>query len=392
MKKIRVAFFAEILIEDLDGAVRTMFHLINRINKTRFDYLFVYGVGPAQIGDFESVKIPSIALPVNATYSLALPVLAQSRLKRKLREFTPDVVHIATPSLLGNFGLNYATQNRLPVITIYHTHFISYLDYYLKYTPFLIDSIRNRMAESHKAFYNRCDKIYVPSVSIRNELVAIGINGTKARIWKRGIDTALFNPSKRNDSLMQRLTGNNNPSVLFASRLVWEKNLETLFGIYDGLQNGDAPVNLIIAGDGTARQDCELRMPNAFFLGSTDQDYLATLYASADVFIFPSVSEAYGNVVAEAMASGLPCVIADGGGSKDFVEHGVNGFKCQPYNAADYVEKINLLLQDSTLRSRFASRGLIGSRLLNWDNLALEYFNDVIALADNSLSINVQSA
>jgi glycosyltransferase involved in cell wall biosynthesis len=381
MKNIRVAFFAEILTDDFDGAVRTMFQLIKRINNAEFQYLFIYGVGPDLIEGHESLKIPAIALPVNTTYSIALPVLAQSRLKRKLRDFAPDVVHISTPSLLGGFALNYAIQNHLPTISIYHTHFISYVDYYFKHTPFLISGIKNKLTGSLKAFYNRCDKVYIPAESIRQELLETGIDRDRMQIWKRGIDTALFSPGKKDPRVMIAISGNKKPTILFASRLVWEKNLETLFSIYDELQLRNFPVNFLIAGDGTARKDCEERMPKAIFTGKVDHQRLSVLYASADVFLFPSVTETYGNVVLEAMSSGLPCVIADGGGSKDFIEQGLNGFKCSPNDAIDYVDKIELILSDLHLRDQFINEGLACSQQLSWDKLARQYFADIRLLA-----------
>ena len=372
-----MAFFADILVEDFDGAVRTIYQLIKRIDTARFEFLFIYGAGPDKILGFDGVKVPTVTLPINTSYSVALPVLAKNRLNAKLRGFAPDVIHISTPSFLGNFGLDYANRNGLPAISIYHTHFISYVDYYFKHAPVLIKSLKQRIAKGHKSFYNRCDKVYVPSDSIKAELCQMGIYPGKMKIWKRGIDTHLFSPHKRDRALLQRLTGNTSPTIIFASRLVWEKNLETLFNIYDLAQAKNMAVNFLIVGDGSAREACEGRMPGAFFTGKIDHQYLSTLYASADVFLFPSVSEAYGNVVVEAMASGLPCVIADGGGSKDFIDQGINGFKCEPYNAADYLEKIQLILNSKILSIQLSAEGLKISRQLSWEQLAYTYFEDV---------------
>lgn len=381
MRKIKVAFFADILVEDFDGAVRTMFQLIKRIDTVKYEYLFIYGAGPNKLLGFDSLKLPSMPLPINTSYSIALPVLAQKSLHKKLRAFAPDVIHIATPSFLGNFGLDYANRNGLPVISIYHTHFISYVDYYFKHVPVLIKGLKKRIAKGHKSFYNRCDKVYVPSESIKGELCEMGVYPAKMKIWKRGIDTRLFSPYKRGLNFIQRLTGNENPTIIFASRLVWEKNLETLFAIYDLVREKGLRVNLLIAGDGTARKACEERMPGAIFTGKIAHSYLSILYASADVFLFPSVSETYGNVVAEAMASGLPCVIADGGGSRDFIEQGVNGFKCSPYDAAHYVAKIELILNNKLFSAQLAAEGLQRSKELSWEQLAQTYFEDVSSLA-----------
>ncbi|RYY34491.1 MAG: glycosyltransferase family 1 protein, partial [Sphingobacteriaceae bacterium] len=301
--------------------------------------------------------------------------------RERLQEFDPHMVHIATPSLLGEFGLKYANQEKLPVISIYHTHFISYIDYYLKSAPFLIDFVKSKVIESQRMFYNRCDMVYIPSESIATELMEIGISPLRMKIWKRGIDTQLFSPDKKDPHLMRRITGNNHPVVLFASRLVWEKNLETLFRIYDGLKLKNIPFNMVIAGDGTARKIAENRMPDAVFTGKVEHNVLAELYASASVFVFPSVSETYGNVILEAMASGLPCVIADGGGSADFIEQGVNGFKCDPYNEHYYIDKIIMLLGDKNMRKQFITEGLQYSKAFDWGQLAETYFKDVKKLA-----------
>lgn len=386
MEKVKVAFFAEILTADLDGAVRTMYQLVNRIDPERFDFLFIYGQGPSGVAGFKTLSIPFIGLPFNKNYILSLPLFAQKRLYESLKAFSPHVIHIATPSLLGNFGLNYARSNGLPVISIYHTHFISYIDYYFKYTPFLIKKIKRLLAHHHQYFYNQCDKVYVPSETIKAALCKIGIADDKMKIWKRGIDTNLFSPGKRDLNKMHELTGNKNPVILFASRLVWEKNLETLFTIYDEMQNRQPEVNFLIVGDGIARQACQKRMKKAIFTGTVNHGSLSILYASSDIFLFPSVSETYGNVVLEAMASGLPCVIANSGGSKDFITQGFNGFKCRPYHTLDYIEKIEILLSNKVFYDQFATQGLNCSKRLSWPKLAQTYFDDICTLAKPSVT------
>ncbi|RZM23211.1 MAG: glycosyltransferase family 1 protein, partial [Pedobacter sp.] len=268
-----------------------------------------------------------------------------------------------------------------------HTHFISYIDYYFKYTPFLIDAVKRRIAESQRNFYNQCDVIYVPSETIQHELTSIGIESDRMKIWKRGIDAALFSPQRRDTARMESLTGNTKPTILFASRLVWEKNLETLFRIYDLIQDMAIPCNFVIAGDGIARKACEINMPKAVFTGKVSHHELAVLYASSDVFLFPSVSETCGNVVLEAMASGLPCVIADGGGSRDFIKQGFNGFTCRPYSEQDYVNKISLLLENSRFTQQFRKNGIEHSAGYCWNKLAGVYFHDLTKLSEMQMLI-----
>ena len=380
MGKIKIAFFAEMLIEEFDGATHTMFQLLKRIPESCFEFLFICGTGPKRLFGFPCIKIPSITLPVNTSYKMSLPQLASNRIREALHAFEPDLVHIATPSLLGQTGLRYARRHQLPVITIYHTHFISYVDYYFKHLPFLIEPLKSKITESQRNFYNQCNRIYVPSESIRQELTAMHIQADRMRIWKRGIDTSLFSPAKKDAAFIQRITGNQLPTVLFASRLVWEKNLETLFLIYDRIIASRLRCNIVVAGDGIAADQCRNRMKKAFFTGRLSHEKLSVLYASADVFLFPSVSESYGNVVVEAMASGLPCVIAYGGGSKDFITQGVNGFTCEPYSADDYVNKIARLLNDQVLWTQISQESLRYSLGFDWNELADIYFTEVTAL------------
>ncbi|MBG6236227.1 glycosyltransferase involved in cell wall biosynthesis [Pedobacter sp. CAN_A7] len=386
MKKIKVAFFAEMLIEDFDGAARTMFQIIKRINPNHFEFLFFCGTGPEKLYGFDCIRVPTIAVPLNSAYKMAVPALAARRIKSMLEQFAPDVIHIATPSILGNFALKLAYSYQIPVISVYHTHFISYVDYYLRYAPFLIDMVKPLISENQKSFYNQCDIIYVPAESIAADLRSMNIEGKRLKIWKRGLDTSVFSPERKNMEVMKRITGNSNPTILFASRLVWEKNLETLITIYTAIRKKNVEVNFLIAGDGVARKACEKRMPTAIFVGKLEHAELSVLYASADIFLFPSISETYGNVVLEAMSSGLPCIVANGGGSADFIEQGMNGFKCSPQDADDYLSKIQLLLADESLRRKFAEKGLAQSKNCNWEQLTQIYFNDLVNLSKTILS------
>jgi glycosyltransferase involved in cell wall biosynthesis len=390
MKKIKVAFFAEILIEDFDGASRTMFQLIKRIDHRRFDFLFICGVGPDRILGFDCLKIPVISLPLNTNYTMALPALAKKKLKKTLLDFGPEVVHIATPSLLGAYALKYANLRDIPVLSIYHTHFVSYIDYYFKHAPFLIGKVKQAIAGTQKNFYNHCDVVYVPADSIRKELEIMGVENSRMQIWRRGINTELFNPAKSDKAFLHKLTGNDYPTILFASRLVWEKNLETLFKIYDRIQASALKVNILIAGDGAALKAAKQQMKNAIFTGKVDHETLSMLYASSDLFLFTSVSETYGNVVLEATASGLPCVIANGGGSADFIRQGENGFTCDPFDEEDYFRRISQVLGDEQLRTQFIEEGLRSSSCLSWEQLSATYFDELsemsVHLTNRSIS------
>ncbi|WP_333862423.1 glycosyltransferase family 4 protein [Sphingobacterium sp.] len=380
----KVAFFTEILVEDFDGASRTMFQLINRINQQKFNYFFIYGGGPTQFRNFHSYKVPTFKIPVNDDYCLAIPQLIKKKLELALDEFAPDMIHIATPSLLGFFALNYAKRKGIPVLTIYHTHFISYIAYYFKNILPLVKPTEQWMKKAMNNFYNKCDIVYVPTKSILNELQEIGLQQEGLKLWQRGIDTTLFTPFKRNISYIQSITENDKPTILFVSRIVWEKNIKTLIEIYQQIQAQNLDYNFIVVGEGTAKITAMQEMPKAIFLGKKNHEELAILYASADAFVFPSVSETYGNVVVEALASGLPCVIANGGGSASLIQHGKNGFKCQPENAAGYVYYLKKILSDTSLKKNLVAAGLSYVGQLDWNRLSQSYFDDIDRLIDKT--------
>ncbi len=382
-RKTKVAFFADILVKNFDGASRTMFQIIERIPTDEFEFLFFCGLPPDHDIGHEVFKVPTIPIPFNSTYRLAIPMFSWFSMRKRLKAFRPDVIHIASPSPLGDFAFQYNWgRNDVPVITIYHTHFLSYIDYYLRTLPFLIKPAKSTVAFGQRMFYNQSKLMYVPTQQMVDELKDFGFDTGKMKIWQRGINHELFNPRKKDIDAIKAITKNDKPNIIFASRLVWEKNLATLIKIYRENKSHGDKYNFIIAGDGVAKDALKEKMPDAFMLGKISHDKLAILYASSDIFLFPSVSETYGNVVVEAMASGCPCVIAKGGGSQSLVKHGETGFLCEPNNPIDYYERIEEIMSSEELRKKFVSNGLAYTKTLDWDVLANTYFEDVKQLVE----------
>jgi glycosyltransferase involved in cell wall biosynthesis len=379
-RKIKIAFFADILVKDFDGASRTMFHIIERIPKDEFEFVFFCGMPPKRDIGHEVFVVPSIPIPFNSTYKLAIPMFSWFSMRKRLKEFRPDVIHIASPSPLGDFAFQYKRSRDIPVITIYHTHFLSYISYYLRPLPFLSNPAVKTIAYGQKKFYDQSSLMYIPTMQMVHELHRYKFDTSKMKIWQRGMNHELFNPNKRDIPRIKSITKNDKPNILFASRLVWEKNLATLIRIYRKSKIEGDKYNFIIAGDGVAHDKLKEKMPDAYMLGKVDHDSLAALYASADIFLFPSVSETYGNVVVEAMASGCPCIIARGGGSQSLVEHGKTGFLCEPEDEADYLSRINQVQEDHNLREDFISNGIEYTKTLNWDTLCETYFDDIARL------------
>ena len=383
-RKIKVAFFAEMLVKDFDGAARTMFQLIDRIPSDRFEFMFFCGTGPEPDFPYPYKVIPSIKIPKNEDYRLALHILALLPLHIDLREFMPDVIHISTPSFLGRFALDYGHSHNIPIITIYHTHFISYIDYYFSKFPPLAHLIKNFVINRNKSFYDKCALVYIPSPSLASELESYHFQTSGFKIWRRGLNTSVFTPTNKDENLFKIYHDQGLKIILFASRIVWEKNLSTLIEVYKMSERENLPYHFVVVGDGVAKEEIQHEMPNATFPGNLSHTDLCKYYASADVFLFPSDTETFGNVVVEAMASALPCVVADAGGPRDLVDHGVTGFRCVPHDAESYLKALSTILNDADLRENIVQKGLQFAKSMDWKLLADEYFSDIESLAGQS--------
>jgi len=380
MNKLKIAFFSDMLMRDYDGCMRTVFHIIDR-QPEDVDIKYFTGQGSVKGLNQPAVTVPNMTIPFNNDYKIALPQLAYFKIRREIELYKPDVIHITTPSMLGNFALQIAKEKGIPVSTIYHTHYISYINYYLENLKAVVPIAEMLMKSSTKSFYNKCDLILVSTQEMIGTLEEVGVDKTKMKIWKRGIDRKVFNSKLRDERYVKQITGNDNFNILFASRLVWEKNLRTLVRIYKQAEEQNLKVNFIIAGDGSAYESLTHDMPNAYFLGSIEQSELGKLYASCDTFVFPSVSETYGNVVLEAMTSGLPCVIANGGGSKSFIDHNHYGFLCQPFEELEYIRHIKNLMTDQSLRFKVINNGINYSQGFDWDTLTEDFYNSLHSLS-----------
>ncbi len=384
MSKIRVAFFADMLTKDFDGCIRTIQQIVTRIPHEEFEFRFFTGVPPEDEKGLSYIKLPTVDLFFNKPYVMVLPFLRKRKIKAQLQEFDPHIIHVSNPSILGQFGANYANRRSIPLSTIYHTHYVTYVKYYLRFFKALIPLVEKRVIAMTKGIYDKCDLVYLPVPKIQEDFKSMDFRIDNCKIWPRGIDNQLFNPSKKDEQYFKRLTGNANPNILFASRLVWEKNLQTLIDIYELTNEEDRKYNFIVVGDGAAKKALKEKMPKAYFLGNLTHEQLSTVYASSDVFVFPSDTETYGNVIVEAMASGLPSIAANNGGPTGIISNGENGFLCESHSAKNYLEKIELIVTNAELKERLVSNGLKMTKDLSWNKLAKLYFQDLKSLVNKN--------
>ncbi|HXI85881.1 MAG TPA: glycosyltransferase family 1 protein [Parvularculaceae bacterium] len=363
LQPLRVAIFAGNYNYVMDGPVRALNLLVAHLLKRGHQALVFAPTTRTPVIDHagELVSIPSVPLPgLRREYRLGLGLRGEAR--RRLDEFEPDLIHIAAPDITGLAALNYAEKRDIPVVASFHTRFDTYPRYY-----------GARWLERHvtgymRRFYARCLQVYPPSQSMADDLKRDGI-GEDIRLWSRGVDSALFNPDKR-DLAWRRSVGfgDDDIVILFVGRLVREKGIDVFAETVRRAASRNAKIKTLIVGDGPERANFENEMPDGVFVGYQDGEALARSYACADIFFNPSITEAFGNVTLEAMAAGVPAVCATASGSVSLVNDGATGYFSPPEaGPAGFLEKIEILAASPELRRRFGRAGRERALDFNWD-------------------------
>lgn len=366
MEKIRIAFFIDILRENMDGVANTSFRIISRLDQMNIEPLF-FTCLPPKSPDFkyEIFLCPHLQFPYAKDYPFAIPGKRKSIFK-KLDEFKPDLVHWSSPSLLGKYATKYSKLRGVPNVAIYHSHFSSYVDY-VKWLPFK-SFIRRFVDRSFTKLYEGATRVLAPTKSMKEFLTEKGLTDSKVDIWGRGIDGEKFNPKHRSQDLIKSWGAEAKIKILFVSRLVHYKETDMLIRLSHILRDGTV---LIITGEGPEREkmEKECAKDKTVFTGKLVEKELSEVYASSDIFVFPSLTDTFGNVVLEAMASGIPVIAANEGGPKNIIEEGVNGYLIEPKKEHKFNEKINNLIDDPALYSELKNNALNYAKELNWDNI-----------------------
>ncbi|MES3630396.1 MAG: glycosyltransferase family 1 protein [Longimonas sp.] len=376
----RVALFAGAYNHIADGVSLTLNRLVKHLAAQDDTAVRVFAPtieNPALTHAGTFCPVPSVPALGRPEYRISLGLSTEAR--QVIQAFDPTIFHIATPDLLGFHALQTARRKKRPVVASYHTHFSSYLKYYK------LTALEPVLWSYLRSFYTQCEHIYVPSSAMADILRAHGIT-EGLRPWERGIDTEAFHPKHRSLS-WRRERGIKEHEVVvgFVSRLVWEKGLALLPEIHDALKQRGCDARMLIVGDGPAREELEEALPDAHFTGFLRGTELATAYASADAFVFPSDTETFGNVTLEAMASGVPTVCADAVGSRDLVDEGTTGFLCPPGNVHAFADALAQLIQDDSRRSGMAEAARTRAHKYEWATLLKRmdrYYDELIARSE----------
>ncbi len=355
-----------------DGVTRVLYQLVDYLVQHRIEHEFFSPIVPT-LDELHTRfhAVPSVVFPLYKDYKFALP--GMRHFEEELVAFDPDIIHINSPCPLGYAAVSYGRRYRVPVVATYHTHFASYAKYYN------IGMLEALSWKYIRSLYNKCQRVFVPSQPIVDELVDRGLNSVE--FLPHGVDTNAFNPRFRSVEWRKQVDAESKHILLFAGRLVWEKDLRTLAETYRLLTAKRNDIVFVLAGDGPSRAELSHMMPDARFLGHQSKSDLATAYASSDVFVFPSTTETFGNVTLEAMASALPPVCAREGGAYGIIDHGHTGLVAAPRCPYDLADNIESLLDSPERRESMSGAALHFAQQQQWDNIfdrLFQSYDDVI--------------
>ena len=320
-RSLRVAVVTETYPPEINGVAATIARAVAGLHERGHELQLLRPRqdetdSAAQDERYAEVLLRGLPIPRYPQLKMGLP--SKKALLRLWSTRRPDVVHLVTEGPLGWSALQAATALKLPVVSDFRTNFHAYSRHYG------VAWLRHPIMVYLRKFHNRTACTMVPTDGLRAELQTRGFKGL--RVVSRGVDTRLFDPSRRSAPLRQSWgAGAADTVVLCVGRLAAEKNLGTLLQAFEAMRAVDPSVRLVLVGDGPERASLRQRCPAAVFAGLRRGEDLAAHYASADLFLFPSVTETFGNVVPEAMASGLAVVGFDYAAAHQLVRHGDNG-------------------------------------------------------------------
>ncbi len=369
---MRVALVTESFPPDINGvahsALRTAEHLAAR------------GLSPLVIapttaarertGDADApcpvVRVPSVALPGYRQVRVALP--GSRRVTAAIAAHRADLVHLASPFVIGAHGMAAATRLGLPAVAVYQTDLGGYARTYLGLGE---TAAWHRLRHLHSA----ADRTLAPSSASAADLERHGV--PRVHLWPRGVDAARFDPAHRDEELRRRLAPGGEVLVGYVGRLAQEKRVDLLAGVcrLPG-------VRVVVVGDGPSAAGLRAALPSALFLGRRTGGELARIFASLDVFAHTGPLETFCQTVQEAMASGVPVVAPAAGGPLDLVDHGRTGLLVPPGDPEALREAVRLLAGDARLRAAYGAAGRAAVAGRSWEaigDLLLGHYDEVLA-------------
>lgn len=314
---MRVAIVAESFLPNINGVTNSVLRVLEHLHREGHEAIVIApGArdGQEEVSDylgFPIRRVPTVKVPMIDSLPVGVPT---SVVDSELREFQPDIIHLASPFVLGAAGAFSARQLRIPAVALYQTDVAGFA------TKYQLSALAFGVWEWLRTIHNSCQMTLAPSSLTIADLEHHHIKNV--RHWGRGVDAVRFHPSKRSESLRKQWDPTGNKRIVgFVGRLAAEKGVHRLSAL-----NDREDIQLVIVGDGPERPLLEAQLPNAVLTGALGGEALAHAYASLDIFVHAGEFETFCQAIQEAQASGVPTIGPRAGGPVDLIEEGVNGY------------------------------------------------------------------
>ncbi len=364
---MRVAVVTESFLPQVNGVTNSVLRVCEQLRR-RGDTAMVIapGRGPTEWAGARVVRAPSVPLPGYSDFRLARP---WPRLTGTLRDFAPDIVHLASPTVLGAQAAWAARRLGVPVVAVYQTDLAGFASRYGLY------GLERTAWRWLREVHGLARRTLAPSWPAVEALRSHGVE--RVVRWARGVDLRRFAPEHRDEALRARLAPDGEVLVGYVGRLAKEKEVPLLASL------GDVPgVRLVVVGDGPERQQLEHQLPDARFLGFQQGAQLARTFASLDVFVHTGARETFCQTAQEALASGVPVVAPAAGGLTDLVRHGATGRLFTPESGDDLAAQVIHLARRPELRAAMGAAARCSVRGRSWEVIGDElrrHYDEVLS-------------
>lgn len=358
---MNVGIFTDTDFGTVNGVTTSLRAVLRYAPESICPHIYTASEGGDDSPGYFAAKSIGVGLPFYREMRMYLPRL--NLFLQKVRHDGIDLVHFTTPGPIGLAARFVAWRAGLRTVGSVHTHLAAC-------TAQLSgsDNLGALMAQYLRWCYGRCDRVLVPSESSRDVLVGSGVDATKVTFWGRGVDTDLFSPTKRSQALRDHWgVSDRRPAIIYAGRISQEKGLALLPGVRSALYRRGIDHRFVLVGDGPMRAELQARLPDAVFTGALSSQEVAVALASSDLFLFPSETDSAGNVVLEAQASGIPVLVSDRGGPKEYIRPNQTGCVCFAGDAEGFACHGASLLHEVRRRRQMSDAARAHALTLGWD-------------------------
>lgn len=361
----RVTIVTETFAPEINGVANTLGHLVRGLEARGIE---VQIIRPRQHAADKSqgltVTLPGLPIPGYSGLHFGLPVAG--RIRKALQTFRPDAVYVATEGPMGWAAVNAARKQGIRVLSGFHTNFHQYIEHYR------LGWLEKATYGYLRYFHNRTAATLVPTSAQRDELTCHGFQNVA--VMSRGVDSELFSPARRSQTLRQQWGVRDDDLVLiYVGRIAPEKNLGLAVSTYEQLRAADERVRLVLVGDGPSLDAIRNQHPDIICCGMQRGEALASHYASGDIFLFPSLTDTFGNVVTEALASGLAVVSFDYAAGHEHIRHSENGMLAPFADTTDFIRNAATLADSPNLLQTIRSNARRRAECIGWDNIVNEF-------------------